>query len=179
MADVRGDRIVRVTYSSLRPRARLAAWVDLLALASADPARAWSSAVVGRWGAKARAAQVDPLGAEAPGLFANLVAVYDAGMCEPLPLPVGTGAAWAAAVHRSKDPRYPARESWEGKNNSTTFAENRDAAFAVAFGPASSFDRLAGTPRPGEDPDRQGNRLGAYAVRVWEPLLLRERPRTL
>jgi exodeoxyribonuclease V gamma subunit len=112
-------------------------------------------------------------------LLADLVAVYDAGMREPLPLPVGTGEAWASAVHRHKEPRWPARESWEGKNNGQTFAENRDAAFAVAFGTASSFDRLAGVPRADEDPDRQGTRLGAYAVRVWEPLLLRERTRTL
>jgi exodeoxyribonuclease V gamma subunit len=179
VADVRGDRIVRVSYSSLRPRARLAAWVDLLALTATDVAPPWSSVVVGRWGGRARAAEVEALGSDALGLLADLVAVYDAGMREPLPLPVGTGEAWAAAVHRHKDPRWPARESWEGKNNSATFAENRDAAFAVAYGTASTFDRLAGMPRPGEDPDRQGNRLGAYAVRVWEPLLLRERTRTL
>ncbi|MEP6629905.1 MAG: exodeoxyribonuclease V subunit gamma, partial [Lapillicoccus sp.] len=184
VADVRGDRIVRVSYSSLRPRARLAAWVDLLALASAHPTRPWSSAVVGRWGGgKARAAQVDLGPAEAPSapadLLADLVAVYDAGMREPLPLPVTTGEAWASAAHRHKDARWPARDSWEGKRDDRTFAENRDPAFSLVLGPASSFDRLAGAPRPGEDPDRQGNRLGAYAVRVWEPLLLRERTRTL
>ncbi len=179
VADVRGERIVRVTYSSLRPRARLAAWVDLLALSADDPSRPWSSAVVGRWGGRAKAAQVDPLAAEAPSLLADLVAVYDAGMREPLPLPVGTAEAWATEVKRDKTPRWAARESWQGKNNSGTFAENRDAAFGMVFGPASSFDHISGMPRVGEDPRRQKSRLGAYAVRVWEPLLLRERMRTL
>ncbi len=179
VADVRGDRIVRVTFSSLRPRARLAAWVDLLALSSSDPTRPWASTVVGRWGGRAKAAQVDPLGDEATGLLADLVAVYDAGMCEPLPLPVGTAEAWASAAFHDKNPRWAAKDSWQGKKGTTDFAENRDPAFGLVFGPASTFDRISGAPRPGEDPRRQQSRLGAYAVRVWDPLLLRERTRTL
>jgi len=179
VADVRGDRIVRVTYSSLRPRARLAAWVDLLALSAGDEGRPWETALVGRWGGRAKAAFVDNVGAEADSLLADLVAVYDTGMREPLPLPVGTAEAWATEVHRDKNPKWAARDSWQGKNNDTTFAENRDPAFGLVFGPASSIERISGMPRPGEDPRRQRSRLGAFAVRVWEPLLLRERTRTL
>jgi exodeoxyribonuclease V gamma subunit len=96
-------------------------------------------------------------------------------MREPLPLPVKTSAAWAEAVHRSRHPLYSARQAWEGKDYADPFAENRDRAFGTVFGETCSFARISGNPHDDEDPTRQGSRLGAYAVRVWGPLLLSER----
>jgi exodeoxyribonuclease V gamma subunit len=130
---------------------------------------------VGRQGRGTRASRVGPLGATASSLLRDLVAVYDAGMREPLPLPVKTSAAWAEAVHRSRHPLYSARQAWEGKDYADPFAENRDRAFGTVFGETCSFARISGNPHDDEDPTRQGSRLGAYAVRVWGPLLLSER----
>lgn len=173
--DVRGDRVVRVGYSSVQPRRRLATWVDLVALAASEPARPWTAVTVGRQGTGVRAARLGSLAADLVALLRDLVAVHDAGMREPLPLPVKTAAAWAEAVHRGRQPVWSVRQTWEGKDHGDAFAENRDAAFSMVFGESCSWARLSGTPRDGEDPTGQGSRLGAYAVRVWEPLLRHER----
>ena len=175
VTDVRGDRIVRIGYSSVSPRRRLASWLDLVSLAASEPCRPWTAVTVGRQGRGTRASRVGPLGATASSLLRDLVAVYDAGMREPLPLPVKTSAAWAEAVHRGRHPLYSARQAWEGKDYADPFAENRDRAFGTVFGETCSFARVSGNPHDDEDPTRQGSRLGAYAVRVWGPLLLSER----
>ena len=175
VTDVRGDRIVRIGYSSVSPRRRLGSWLDLVSLAAGEPSRPWTAVTVGRQGRGTRASRVGPLGATASSLLRDLVAVYDAGMREPLPLPVKTSAAWAEAVHRSRHPLYSARQAWEGKDYADPFAENRDRAFGTVFGETCSFARVSGNPHDDEDPTRQGSRLGAYAVRVWGPLLLSER----
>ncbi len=173
--DVRGAQIVRVGYSSVRPRRRLTTWVDLVCLAANNPTQAWTAIAVGRQGTGVRAARYGSIDKSALGLLDDLVTVYDRGMREPLPLPVTTSSTWAEAVHRGKPPDRAARTAWEGKDFADIFAENRDAAFSAVFGLHSPWERISGTPSPGEDPTRQRSRLGAYAVRTWEPLLQRER----
>jgi exodeoxyribonuclease V gamma subunit len=173
---VRGERITRIAYSSVQPRRRLATWLDLVTLTASEPARPWTAVMVGRQGTGARAARYPALEEDSGALLRDLVAVYDAGMREPLPLPVKTSAAWAEAAHRGQRDRVrPARLAWEGKDYGDPFAENHDAAFGMVFGPRCPWQQVCGTPRDGEDGTRQGTRLGAYAVRVWEPLLRRER----
>ncbi|MEO8828213.1 exodeoxyribonuclease V subunit gamma, partial [Lapillicoccus sp.] len=173
--DVRDAQIVRVGYSSVQPRGRLLTWVDLVCLAANDPSQAWTAITVGRQGTGVRAARYDLLDGDALTLLEDLVSVYDTGMREPLPVPVKTSSTWAEAVHRGKAPDRSARTAWEGKDFADTFAENRDAAFSAVFGQHSSWQRISGTPGMGEDPTRQRSRLGAYAVRIWDPLLQRER----
>ena len=174
VVDVRGDRIVRVGYSSVRPRARLATWLDLLSLAATAPSRPWTAVTVGRQGDGLRAARLRPLERDPVPLLRDLVAVYDAGMREPLPVPIKTAAAWAEAVHRGRQPVWVARQTWEGKDYGDAFAEHRDSAFSMVFGQNCSWEKISGTPRHGEDPTGQHSRLGAYAVRVWDALLVRE-----
>ena len=41
---------------------------------------------------------------DAVEVLRELVAIYDAGRREPLPLPIKTSYAWAAARHRGDDP---------------------------------------------------------------------------
>lgn len=45
-------------------------------------------------------------------LLADLVAIYDAGRREPLPLPVKTSYAWAEARHCGDDPEQKAGFRW-------------------------------------------------------------------
>ena len=121
-----------------------------------EPGRPWTAVTVGRQGRGTRASRVGPLGATASSLLRDLVAVYDAGMREPLPLPAKTSAAWAEAVHRGRHPLYSAKQAWEGKDYADPFAENRDRAFGTVFGETCSFAKISGARTTTRTPPGRG-----------------------
>ncbi len=90
-----GERIVIATFSRLGPRQWLEAWIPLLALCATHPGRHWSAGAIGK-GEKGRYGAPDTEVARvafasvdgATELLRDLVAMYDAGQCEPLPLPL-------------------------------------------------------------------------------------------
>ena len=100
-----GERIVIATFSRLGPRQWLEAWIPLLALCATHPGRHWSAGAIGK-GEKGRYGAPDQEVARvafasvdgATDLLRDLVAMYDAGQCEPLPLPLKTGHAWASST---------------------------------------------------------------------------------
>jgi exodeoxyribonuclease V gamma subunit len=163
---------VKVSFSKLGPRHLLEAWVPLLALCADAPGRAWSAGAIGR-GDFGRAtdrtafASVDGAG----DLLRDLVAIYDAGMREPLPLPLKTGHAWATANPRNARPK--AENCWSrGKFGN----ENEDDAHVRVWGPDAPLARLLEQrPLPGEEVAGQDTRLGALACRLWKPILERSR----
>src|SRR5699024_5841376 len=57
---VRGTELLRIHYSSLGPKHRLAAWIDLLAVQVAHPEVAWRAHVVARYGRGARHVTLGP-----------------------------------------------------------------------------------------------------------------------
>ena len=176
--DVRGEQIVRVHYSTLAPKHRLATWLDLLALTAASPGTPWSAAAVGWSGGRDRcpkAAMVGPLDQGVRGLLADLVDIYDRGMREVVPLPVKAGHAWAEAASRRRAEDWPARQAWETDRNAPVPGEQDDPAYLVAYGGRASFAEVKGTARRDERWNDASSRLGQYAVRLWEPLLARER----
>jgi exodeoxyribonuclease V gamma subunit len=179
--DVRGQRIVRVSYSKLSPKHRLAAWIDLLALSAAQPDHMWTAATYGwfkRYGKDGAASSLLHVDAgDALDLLRALVDVHDRGLREPLPLFARTSAAWAAAVHRRKDPEYAARDTWRGSDAYP--GERSDPAHVRVFGRDSDLDRLVGVPRDDEDWSDEPHRLGRYAQRVWGPLLSIENGKNL
>ena len=65
VAGVYGNRIVSLGYSRLKPKQRLRAWVDLLALSAAHPDEHWTAHAVGRERAGPEARPVRP--ARPPG----------------------------------------------------------------------------------------------------------------
>ncbi len=184
-----GDTLRTVSYSRVKPRERLRAWVRLLALSAARPERPFESVVIGRARADARwagvtVARIPPL-ADTPearrgtalGHLAVLLELYDRGMCEPLPLACDTSAAYAQAVVAGEDgdsAAAAARAAWE-----TVFRydkEDRDPEHMLVYGDAIPLAQLleAG-PRddeqgPGWD-DAGSTRFGRYALRLWRGLL--------
>ncbi|MGV1010024.1 MAG: exodeoxyribonuclease V subunit gamma [Dermatophilaceae bacterium] len=172
--DVRADRVVRVSYAALGARHRLAAWVDLLCLAGAYPDRTWTALTIG-WDARAgaaRASELGPLEADPTGLLRDVVDLYDAGMCEPLPIPPRTAYAWAEAARRDKDPWPAARRAWEGGEAPDPRAERCRPEHVLVYGADSELADLTDPPR------RPGSlRLGPVAVRLWDPLFEHERVR--
>ncbi len=157
--DVRGHRIVRVHYSSLSPRHRLEAWVDLLALAGGLPDQSWRSDVYGWHGRTKRPqhALVPPPDHTATALLGQLVDLYDRGMREPLPLPLRSSHAWAEATHSHREADRALVGAWESSDSSPVPGEQDDAAHVRVFGRKrpGQLPVGAGTPRRDVEPGRE------------------------
>ncbi|MEE6175428.1 exodeoxyribonuclease V subunit gamma [Mycobacterium sp. 050134] len=174
VAPVFGERTVSVTYSRLAPKHVLAAWVGLVALAAQHPGRDWTAMCIGRGRSRNRiATRLFAPPPEPVAVARDLVALYDAGRREPLPLPLKTSCAWAEARRDGDHPYAAARAQWE----STRFhpGENDERAHARVWGATSGMDQLlVDGPRPGEEMPGEHTRLGALAARLWLPLLAAE-----
>lgn len=159
VSPVFGERLVSVTYSKLDGKHLLQSWIPLLALAAGHPDRDWSAVCIGR-PRRGDTPRVEGLGRpdNPVELLADLVAIYDAGRREPLPLPIKTSYAWAAARHAGDDPEREAGFRWR----SGRFPGEDDApAHVRAWGRSAPLSRLVG--------------LGEYSERLWLPLLQAER----
>lgn len=159
IAEVFGDRLVSVTYSKLDGKHLLQSWVPLLALAAGHPGRDWSAVCIGR-PRRGDTPRVEGLGSpdNPVDLLADLVAIYDAGRREPLPLPIKTSYAWAAARHAGDDPEHEAGFRWRSGKFP---GENEAPAHVRAWGRGAPLSSLVG--------------LGEYSERLWLPLLQAER----
>jgi exodeoxyribonuclease V gamma subunit len=184
-----GNTIRRVSYSRVRPRDRLRAWVELLALTAARPERPFESVVIGRARAGARSAGVTVSRIAALGDDADsrrqialehltvLLDLYDRGMRERLPLAGDASAAYAQAVAAGEDGEDAARAAWESVFRYDK--EDRRPEHLLAYGDAVPFARLLEeAPRdsergPGWD-QTQATRFGRYAMRLWRGLLAAE-----
>jgi exodeoxyribonuclease V gamma subunit len=171
VTDLYDTRVVKVSYSRLGPKHLLDAWISLLALEAAFPGRGWTAGAVGRGGRDEPAVRrgfAPP--ADPRAMLADLVAIYDAGMCEALPIPVRTAYAWAEG--RLRNPavaRKQAQWKWESGNYP---GEDADPTHVRVWGPRLPLaDLLAIAPREGEDRHGEESRLGALASRIWLPLL--------
>ncbi|HLR98816.1 exodeoxyribonuclease V subunit gamma [Mycolicibacillus parakoreensis] len=171
VSPVYGTRTVSVGYSRLAAKHLLQAWITLLALAAAVPGRSWTALCIGR-GRGTRIAQrllappPDPV-----ATLAELVACYDTGRREPLPLPLKTSYAWAAARRNDADPFDAARDQWR---KGRFPGENATAAHQMVWGDGADLRCLLTDPRPEEAWRGESTRLGALAMRVWNPLLAAE-----
>ncbi|MDM4138830.1 MULTISPECIES: exodeoxyribonuclease V subunit gamma [Mycobacterium] len=177
VSPVYGDRLVSVTYSRLDGKHLLESWIPLLALVAHDPGRDWSAVCIGRMrrGTTTRVEGLGPPreGEDATEILRELVAIYDAGRREPIPLPIKTSYAWAAARHGGEDPVTEARYRWRSSDRFP--GEDQAPAHVRAWGRGVPLDELMQPVRPGEECDGEANRLGAYAARVWLPMLRAER----
>jgi len=181
-----GDAIRSISYSRVRPRDRLRAWVRLLALSAARPEQPFESVVIGRARADARwagvtVARIPPL-ADTPDArretalehLAVLLDLYDRGMLEPLPLACDASAAYAMAVTSGEDGEAAARDAWE-----TVFRydkEDRQPEHMLVYGDAVPLVRLLeAAPRDDERGpgwyEAHTTRFGRYALRLWGGLL--------
>jgi exodeoxyribonuclease V gamma subunit len=178
VADVFGNNLVSVSFSNLGAKHRLAAWLDALALAAGHPDENWTAHTIGKHRSGGQVAMVRPLAAhDARAWLRDLVDLYEAGLCEPLPLPVRTSLVWAEEFRRTRagsdgDPDTRARPEWETPrfNDSGFPKEDADVWHVRAFGEHAPYDLLASPLRHGEAGPAP-HRLGHYAWRLWAPLL--------
>ncbi|WP_132145321.1 exodeoxyribonuclease V subunit gamma [Kribbella antiqua] len=163
-------RLVSVSYSRLDAKQLLASWIQLLALSADDEDHNWTGLAIGRprSGRTPASRLFGPVGPLARDLLADLVAVYDAGRREPLPLPLKTSFAWCQARRTDDDPMLAAERRWRPANYD---GENSDPAHVRVWGSNTHLKALLEPTRPGEERPGEPTRLGAYANRVWEPML--------
>ena len=171
---VRGDVVLLTTYSSLGPKHRLQAWVDLIAMQAAHPGRPWRAVAVGRNGRRVRRSQLQ-LATQDDALPAvrELVALYRSGLRAPLPAPLKTAAEYAARRDRRDDVELAmaaAGKEWVG---GPFPGERADAEHQLLLGQTAPITALTGE-RPWDDegwyPD-EASRFGQLARRLWERLL--------
>ncbi|BBY17662.1 exodeoxyribonuclease V subunit gamma [Mycolicibacterium litorale] len=169
---VYGDRTVTVTYSKLDGRHLLASWIQLAALTAARPSPNWAAVCIGRGRRGGTRERMLGAPADAVGVLRDLVSMYDAGRREPIPLPPKTSYAWAEARHHRGEPMREARFKW---NTGKFPGENEQPAHAHVWGVRSSVEVLLAPVRPGEECEGENTRLGAYAARLWLPMLAAEK----
>jgi exodeoxyribonuclease V gamma subunit len=174
VTDVYGDRVVLATYSKLAGKQLIEAWIPLLALRAAQPGRDLTAVCVGRSDDDTATARILGRPQDPPlAVLRDLVALYDAGRREPLPLPARTSFAWATARHAGKNPLSAAAAEWKSYQNHS--GEDEKPAPAKAWGRRVPLTVLLVSPRPGEDAPNEDTRLGAFAARLWLPILRAER----
>lgn len=170
---VYGDRLVWVTYSKLDGRHLLESWIRLVAL-TAQRASGWTAVCIGRprRSGAPKERLLGPPEQSPVDVLRDLVAVYDTGRREPIPLPVKTSYAWAEARYSRANAEQQARYKW----NSNKFpGENEQPAHELVWGKFTDVSVLMTPLRPGEEFDGETTRLGAYASRLWLPMLHAER----
>jgi exodeoxyribonuclease V gamma subunit len=169
-----GERLVSVTYSKLDGRHLLEPWIDLLALYAHAPRREWSAVSIGRGrGGDTPCVKSVARPDEIPSdLLRDLVSIFDAGRREPIPLPIKTSYAWAAARHGGNDPERAAHLRWR---SGMYPGEDQRPAHVQAWGPKAPLSTLLQPTREGEEVDGETTRLGAYSARLWLPLLRAQR----
>jgi len=167
-----GDVVRTVTYSRVGPKHRLVAWARYLALSAT-----YDVVTIGRRrGDGAGQAQVTVATLAAGAMDAagarrhlhDLVALYDRGMCQPLPVYCATSAAYARAVTFGRNGVAAAREAWTtGRYYS---GEDAEVEHQLVLGGVRSFDELLG-PGWGTADETP---FGRYSRRLWDTVLATE-----
>jgi exodeoxyribonuclease V gamma subunit len=178
VAGVNGHVLRSVTYSTLGPKHRLAAWVRLLALTAANPDQPFAATTIGRgWKSPAMVAQLEPLGDAAIGQLMSLIDLWDRGLREPLPIYSLTSAAYAEAASAGGDARRAAAKEWD--RDYPYDGENQEPEHRLVLGGTLSVEGLLDVPlhpdEQGEGWDAsEGSRFGRLARRLWDGPLRHE-----
>lgn len=171
-----------ISFATLSPARRLESWVRWLALRAMDPTQPWAAYTLGRPASRDRGkhdlawAALEPRHAEqldARAVLADLAAIYDEGMREPLPLVPKASERYAVLRtegRRAHAALHGAIQVWEGG----AFPERAgEPAYATVWGPDSPLP--GGEPTPDGDGDGEPTRFGRLAMRLWSPVLSVER----
>lgn len=170
--DVYGDHVVRLDYSRFRPRLRLTAWAQLLAVTTQHPDRQWVATIAGRGrgpGEVEHRTFKGVLPDQARFWLDELLDLMTLGLSEPLPLFEEPSATYAANRRSGRPPEVAlarARFDWEKRYGGA----GKDACHRLVWGEAD-FDEVIATSR---GDDTEPHRFGALARRLWDPLLAGE-----
>jgi exodeoxyribonuclease V gamma subunit len=181
---IRGDTVGDVTFSSMKSRFRLTAYVHLLALSVADPARPWRAAVVAQKKAKdpVETYVLGPLGTDpdsrrrdAEERLAVLVDLYERGMRSPAPL---FGEVSEHIARFDADPRrtaWHASNRWESSAHAMGKKDDIDPCYVAVLGRVAAFSELMEMRFGEDDPRPEGwheceEVVVSWARRLWDPV---------
>jgi exodeoxyribonuclease V gamma subunit len=163
---VHGDTLASTSYSSLAPKHRLAAWGNLLAAAASGHAAAVRAVTTGRGSYNRKVWRSTLVLPDDPtAVLRDLVALYDEGMREALP--IATGATYAYADRRRSGSTVEEALEAAEKEWGARFGDGTDRHLAYVHGDPPQLGRLLADPDTG--PER--TRFGVLARRLWAPLL--------
>lgn len=174
ISGVYGDRLLSASYSTLKPRDRLASWVRLLALAASGYPVS-EAVTVGRISGDAAVGRAAVTAPTDPGnILTQLLELRSAGLRYPLPM--ATETSFVYAKHRLEAPPTDgyraAAETWRAPEGSWgKDSENTDDALVCVYGPDAPFAVLWDQPAPpGHRWFDEPNWFAQLAIRVWGPL---------
>lgn len=161
-----GNRIVRVSFSRLRAKQRLEAWISQVALTASGPGD-WLARAIGRaaTGDAPALATYGPV--EEPGaLLAELVALHDLALSRVLPMAGDTSRLYA----RSAGSRQAA---WQVQNDlrDQWRRENSSPEMVAAWGHRPTWDEITAERATGPGAEHL---FGELALRLWTPVLATE-----
>ena len=184
---LRGRTLLRLQYSSLSPKHRLEAWIDLLALVATRPGSVDAAVVVGRGStagsglSRLRAPEPD----DAARYLLELAQLRDLGLRTPLPLALKTAAAWAETRFRKRsesNARFEATKPWVTSYDDWSKGfekEDADRDHVRVWGAKRPLEDLLAweSPQPVPRHTEETTDFGRLACRLWWPLLEREETR--
>jgi exodeoxyribonuclease V gamma subunit len=166
MADPTSGVVSDVTPSRGKANRRLALYARVVFLTALDPERPWRGILVGKGETKGDvlAVKVGPLGesaaersSQAIARLADLVALHEQGMRQPLPIFTETSFAWQSA---QPDAEFKAAsKKWDGNSYFGIPGERDDDANLMLFPDLRTVGDLAASEFP------------HYADRLWTPIL--------
>jgi len=184
VSGARDATIITCTYSSLKAKQRLAAWVRFLALSASRPDLEVSAVAFGR-GKKIQGVHRIARSAFSPlpgppasrreaalNRLVGLVDLYDRGMGEPLPIFCGTSAEAVEAARFGDDLETAATKVWESGYN--RYGEDEEPEHVQLFGPEAPFRQFLEQEPRSDDPVSSrsvSSRFELYAHLLWDDLI--------
>lgn len=186
VSGVAGDVLRSISYATLGPQHRIAAWVRLVALTAAHPERPFQAITVGRRQSQASVSRIGPLGDDAASRHASaleylavLADLMDRGLREPLPIACKTSHAYADAANKGFDPPRWAVREWASEFRFDK--EDREPEHLLAFGGQQPLGFLLAPPTRADERDwhtTDGTRFGVFARRLWAGVFAHEKVET-
>jgi len=182
---VHGGRLVRAVFSQLSAKHVLRSWVQLLALVASDDAGSRpavrSAVTVGRGRAGATTTTLRaPAPEHAVAVLAELLAVRDEALREPIPLLTKTSHVYARK-RWERDSTSVALSAARAELGTPEAAENGRGGFEsvdpyhlLAWGEGFELTDVLGEPTPADRAARpeEATRFGALASRVWREVFV-------
>lgn len=187
VSGVAGDVLRSMSYATLGPQHRLAAWVRLVALTAARPERPFQAVTVGRRQAQAAVSWMGPLGEDTESRRAValehlevLTDLMDRGLREPLPMACKASHAYADAARKGfAKPERSASREWA--SDFRFDKEDKEPEHLLVFGGQQTLGILLAAPPRSDERDwhlGDGTRFGVLARRLWSGIFDHEKVET-
>jgi exodeoxyribonuclease V gamma subunit len=171
-----GGRLVHTSFGRVTAKRRFRTWLTLMLRAAAQTEGTAAAVTIGRKGC----VEFGPVAApEARAWLTDLVALYDLGLCEPLPIAGKTSSDYAIARRRGASPEEAEKAAYSAWHDKRGWGEADEADHQQVYGPAPAFNLLTkalpGLPDGTEEWPSEPTRFGVLSRRWWDPMLEAER----